>query len=80
MKVLAGTTITEPEHQAIKLADHTHQYSMLEYSVTIEASIFDGSHAFFGIRQEIIKNWHVIPVLRWTQDKLFFGHAGIQWA
>ena len=25
-----------------------------------------------------LKNWHVIPVLRWTQDKLSFRQAGIR--
>jgi hypothetical protein len=28
--------------------------------------------------KEKLKNWHVLPALRWTQDKLSFGQAGIQ--
>ena len=28
--------------------------------------------------KEKLKNWHVLPALRWTQDELSFGQAGIQ--
>ena len=46
MKVLVGTTITEPEHQAIKLADRTHFRTLANDLRSTNASVVTTSQNF----------------------------------